>query len=38
MQQRRQMAHHALQLHVVGFGGGLHVAVDVDFGGAIAPL
>ncbi len=38
MQQRRQMADHALQPHVVGLGGGLYVAVDVYLHGAIVPL
>ena len=37
MQHAGQVAHHALQLHVVGLGGGLHVAVDVDFDRAIVP-
>ena len=37
MQHAGQVAHHALQLHVVGFGGGFHVAVDVDLDGAIVP-
>ena len=35
MNQPRQMAHHALQLHVEQFGGGFHVAVDIDVNGAV---
>ena len=35
MQQCRQMSHHALQLHVVGFGGGLDMSVDVHVDRAV---
>ena len=37
MKQPGQMAHHALQLHVEGLGGGFDVAVDVDLDRAVAP-
>ena len=37
VQYAGQVAHHALQLHVVGLGGGFHVAVDVNLDGAIVP-
>ena len=29
------MSHHALELHIEEFGGGFHVAVDVDFDRAV---
>src|SRR5580698_1584141 len=37
MQQGGQVSDHALELHVVEFGGGLHVAVYVDVDGAVVP-
>ena len=36
--QRRQVPQHALQPHVVGFGGGFHLAADVELDRAIVPL
>ena len=38
MEQRRQVSEHALQPHVVGLGGGLHLAADVELDGAVVPL
>ena len=38
MQQGGQMADHALQLHVVEFGGRFHVAVDVDVDRAVRSI
>ena len=38
MKQRGKVPDHALQFHIVGFGGGFHVAVDVNFDGAVVPL
>ena len=37
MKQRGEMADHALELHVIWFGGGFHMAVDVHFDGAVIP-